>query len=174
MLIDTTRCIGCFTCRVACQRQNSLGPEVGLVRFEEHERGTYPLVSLEHVPLQCMHCQDAPCVGVCPTGASFKGGGGIVGVDPGRCIGCKYCMAACPYRVRSFDEASGTVDKCRFCAVQTLSGAATCTCVDACPTSARIFGDLDDPTSELSRAIVERNALPIAGGLTQVSVFYVR
>jgi Fe-S-cluster-containing dehydrogenase component len=174
MLIDTTRCVGCYACRVACQRQNSLEPEQSFVRFEERERGSYPKVSVENVPLQCMHCQDAPCVSVCPTGASYKGSDGIVAVDPGRCIGCKYCMAACPYQVRSFDEKTGTVDKCRFCAVQTLSGTKTCTCVDACLTNARIFGDLDDPESELSRAIVERNALPIAGDLTQASVFYVR
>lgn len=174
MLVNTKRCIGCYACRVACQRQNDLLPEQDFIRYEEKETGTYPHVSVETVPLQCMHCEDAPCVSVCPTGAAFIGTDGIVGVDEGRCIGCKYCMAACPYQVRVHNEETGTVDKCRFCTVSALSGTKMCSCVTACLTGARIFGDLDDPDSEISRAIIETHAQPIAGDLTKVKVFYVR
>lgn len=175
MLINTKKCIGCYACRVACQRQNNLLPTQDFIRYEENEKGTYPDVSIETVPLQCMHCDDAPCVAVCPTGAAFIGADGVVGVDEGRCIGCKYCMAACPYQVRVHNEETGTVDKCRFCTVSALtSGTKMCTCVEACLTGARIFGDLDDPESDLSKAIVEYNAQPIAGDLTQAKVFYVR
>lgn len=175
MLIDTRKCVGCYACRTACQRQNSLLPAEDFIRFEDRETGAYPNVGVEHVPLQCMHCEDAPCASVCPTGAAHIGADGIVGVDHGRCIGCMYCMAACPYQVRVRNEETGVVDKCRFCAVSSeTSGAEMCSCVDACLTGARIFGDLDDPDSEISRAIVELNAQPIAGDLTKVKVFYVR
>lgn len=103
------------------------------------------------------------------------GADGIVEVDEGRCIGCLYCMAACPYQVRVRNAQTGTVDKCRFCTVSAEeSGTKMCTCVEACLTGARIFGDLDDPDSELSRAIARTNAAPIAGDLTESKVFYVR
>ena len=81
MLINTKKCIGCYACRVACQRQNNLLPTEDFIRYEEHEVGTYPNVRVETVPLQCMHCEDAPCVAVCPTGAAYIGADGIVGVD---------------------------------------------------------------------------------------------
>ena len=100
MLINTKKCIGCFACRTACQRQNGLLPDEDFIRYEEHVNGSYPNVRIETVPLQCMHCADAPCANVCPTGATHVSPDGIVLVDHGRCIGCKYCMAACPYQVR--------------------------------------------------------------------------
>ena len=96
MLINTKKCIGCYACRTACQRQNDLLPDESFIRFEEREVGKYPNVTVEHIPLQCMHCEDAPCASVCPTGAAHMGSDGIVEVDHGRCIGCLYCMAACP------------------------------------------------------------------------------
>lgn len=175
MLINTKKCIGCYTCRTACQRQNGLLPNEDFIRYEEHVEGSYPNVRVETVPLQCMHCDDAPCANVCPTGATFVSPDGIVGVDHGRCIGCKYCMAACPYQVRTFNEEEGIVDKCRFCTVSAEeSGTKMCSCVEACVTGARLFGDLDDPDSEISRQIKELNAQPIHGDLTKVKVFYVR
>ena len=174
MLIDTTKCIGCYSCRTACQRQNDLLPDEGFIRYEHKETGTYPTVSVASVPLQCMHCEDAPCASVCPTGAAHMGADGIVEADQGRCIGCLYCMSACPYQVRVRNSKTGAVDKCRFCAVQTENGTTSCTCVEACVWLARIFGDLDDPNSELSKAIVERDAHPIAGDLTRAKIYYVR
>ena len=176
MLIDTTNCIGCYACRTACQRQNGLDPEVDYIRYEEREVGTFPHVGFETVPLQCMHCEDAPCVSVCPTGASYiEAETGTVRVEEERCIGCKYCMAACPYQVRVHNGQTGAVEKCRFCAADSFTGKAeTCSCVEACVTGCRIFGDLDDPAGELSRAIAEKNALPIAGDRTKTKIFYVR
>ena len=159
MLINTKKCIGCYACRTACQRQNGLDPTDSFIRFEEREVGEYPSVSVEHVPLQCMHCEDAPCASVCPTGAAHIGPDGIVEVDQGRCIGCLYCMAACPYQVRNRNEKTGAVDKCRFCNVSNYtSGTEMCSCVTACPTGARIFGDLDDPDSEISKVIRDNHA----------------
>ena len=175
MLIDTTNCIGCFACRTACQRQNGQDPEVDYIRYEERETGTLPFVHHETVPLQCMHCEDAPCAAVCPTGAAYIGTDGIVQVDHGRCIGCKYCMAACPYQVRVFNEETGTVDKCRFCTVSAeTSGTQMCSCVEACLTGARLFGDLDDPESDIAQEIAATNAQPIAGDLTRAKIYYVR
>ena len=153
MLINTKKCIGCYACRVACQRQNNLLPTEDFIRYEEHEVGTYPNVRVETVPLQCMHCEDAPCVAVC----------------------CLYCMAACPYQVRVRNEETGAVDKCRFCTVSAeTTGTKMCSCVEACLTGARMFGDLDDPDSDISKEIVATNAQPIAGDLTKSKVFYVR
>ena len=149
MLINTKKCIGCYACRTACQRQNGLLPDEAFIRFEDREQGTYPAVSVDHLPLQCMHCEDAPCVSVCPTGASHIGPDGIVTVDHGKCIGCLYCVAACPYQVRVRNSKTGGVDKCRFCNVSNNeNGTKMATCVTACPTGVRIFGDLDDPDCE--------------------------
>ena len=117
---------------------------------------------------------DAPCVSVCPTGAAKYGTDGIVEVDQGRCIGCLYCVAACPYQVRVRNSQTGAVDKCRFCTVAAEDGTKMCSCVEACLTGCRIFGDLDDPDSEISKAIVETGAAPIAGDLTKAKIYYVR
>ena len=174
MLINTKKCIGCYACRTACQRQNDLLPDEAFIRFEEREVGTFPRVRVEHGPLQCMHCEDAPCVSVCPTGAAKYGTDGIVEVDQGRCIGCLYCVAACPYQVRVRNSQTGAVDKCRFCTVAAEDGTKMCSCVEACLTGCRIFGDLDDPDSEISKAIVETGAAPIAGDLTKAKIYYVR
>ena len=175
MLINTKKCIGCYACRVACQNQNGLDPDEAFVRFEDREEGTYPSVAVETLPLQCMHCEDAPCVSVCPTGASHIGADGIVSVDHGKCIGCLYCMAACPYQVRVRNSNTGAVDKCRFCTVSNYkTGTKMTTCVTACPTGVRIFGDLDDPDCELVKEIARTNAQPIAGDLTKAKVYYVR
>ena len=175
MLINTSKCVGCFACRTACQRRNSLEPDEAFIRYETAETGTYPSVYVETVPLQCMHCEDAPCAQVCPTGAAHIGADGIVEVDQGRCIGCLYCMAACPYQVRARNEKTGAVDKCRFCVVgEAGSGANMNTCVSACVTGARTFGDLDDPDSQISRDIAAYGANPIVTGLSKPKVDYVR
>lgn len=175
MLINTKKCIGCYACRTACQRQNGLLPDEAFIRFEEREQGTYPAVSVDHLSLQCMHCEDAPCVSVCPTGASHIGPDGIVTVDHGKCIGCLYCVAACPYQVRVRNSKTGGVDKCRFCNVSNYeNGTKMATCVTACPTGVRIFGDLDDPDCELVKEINRTHAEPIAGDLTESKVYYVR
>ena len=175
MLINTLDCIGCYTCRVSCQRQNGLVPTEAFIHFLDSESGTYPHVKTEVVPVQCMHCDDAPCAKACPTSATYVTDEGIVRVDQEKCIGCKYCMAVCPYQARVINETTGTVDKCRFCTVSAeTSGTKMCSCVEACLTNARIFGDLDDPESDISKEIAATNAQPIAGDLTKSKVFYVR
>lgn len=174
MLIDTRKCIGCYACRGACQNQNKLSPEVSFIKYAALENGSYPHLKAETVPTQCMHCEDAPCAQVCPTGATFIDDNGVVTVDQSRCIGCKYCATACPYQARAFDPVTGTVDKCRLCTQYAKEGSGMTTCVTACPTGVRIFGDLDDPESEVSKAIAATNAKPIAGDLTKSKFFYVR
>mgnify|MGYP002510325813 CR=1 FL=1 len=153
MLINTKKCIGCYACRTACQRQNDLLPDEAFIRFEEREVGTYPSVRVEHVPLQCMHCEDAPCVRVCPTGASYRDPDtNIVLVDKSKCIGCKYCMMACPYGVRSWNVDEKCVEKCTLCPQLTSVGEQPA-CVANCCAEARFYGDLDDPESDASKAL---------------------
>ena len=173
MLINTKKCVGCYACRMACQMINKLEPEEAFISYKEIEQGTYPSVYAETVPVQCMHCEDAPCAAVCPTGAAYIGADGIVGVDEGRCIGCKYCMAACPYGVRIQIEKTGVIEKCRFCWYEGEPGNPPA-CVGTCISGARIFGDLDDPDSEINQAIAKYHAQPLADNLTVSKIYYVR
>ncbi len=174
MLINTTKCIGCCACRTACQQQNNLEASEAFIRYEYKESGAYPQVKKETIPLQCMHCEDAPCKEVCPTGATYMTADGIVLVEESRCIGCLYCMAACPYLVRVQSPKTHAVHKCRFCHMLKEQGNEPSTCVEVCPTGARVFGDLDDPNSDLVKAITQDNAQPIKGDLTKTKIFYVR
>lgn len=174
MLINVKKCVGCYGCRVACQMQNSLPPEEAFIKFHEKEEGTFPNVSYQIFPTQCMHCEDAPCVEVCPTGASYKREDGIVLVDHDKCIGCKYCMVACPYDARVVNEETGVVEKCRFCVEEVEQGNQPI-CVSTCIGGARIFGDLDDPNSEVSKEIARLHAQPLRPDLgTKPKIFYVR
>ncbi len=195
MVIDLARCIGCNACTVACKIENGTPPDVYFTRVYTEETGTYPDVKTTYVPALCNHCADSPCEDVCPTGATYKRLDGIVVVDQDICIGCRYCMMACPYGNRfflrngsldggyhgertPFEElkwsafTEGTVIKCTFCAHRVDAGLQPA-CVVTCPTDARVFGDLEDASSEASRLIRERNGrqpLPEAG--TNPSVYY--
>jgi molybdopterin-containing oxidoreductase family iron-sulfur binding subunit len=195
MVIDLARCIGCNACTVACKIEQGTPDTVYFARVYTEESGTYPDVETTYVPALCNHCENPPCVTVCPTGASWKRDDGIVLVDADKCIGCRYCMMACPYGNRfylrrgildrgyygeltPFEEAKwsrfteGTVVKCTFCAHRVDRGLAPA-CVVTCPTDARVFGDLEDPESEVSRLVAERDGrqpLPEMG--TNPSVFY--
>ena len=162
MLINTKKCVGCYACRMACQMINKLEPEEAFISYKEIEQGTYPSVYAETVPVQCMHCENAPCQQVCPTHATYTTDSGVVLVDEEKCIGCKYCMAACPYGVRIQIEKTGVIEKCRFCWYEGEPGNPP-----AC-------GDLDDPESDISREIARTNAQPIAGDLTESKIYYVR
>jgi Fe-S-cluster-containing dehydrogenase component len=153
MVIDPRLCIDCKACMVACTAEN--GVPLGKHRnwVQSRLEGRYPELSMRIEPGQCMHCDDPPCVQVCPTGASYIGRmGGVVRIDAERCIGCRYCMQACPYDARYYDEERGVVDKCTFCAHRVAAGRQPA-CVETCPTKARVFGDLDDPDSEASRLL---------------------
>ncbi len=153
MLVDTRRCIGCHGCSVACKAEFNV--PLGKTRswVEYVEKGNYPNVSRNFLPRLCNHCRHPICVDVCPTGATYKRKeDGIVVVDADVCIGCKYCIQACPYDARFLNPVTGAADKCDFCLHRVSKGVAPA-CVEACLANARIFGDINDPDSEISRMI---------------------
>ncbi|HVN24530.1 MAG TPA: 4Fe-4S dicluster domain-containing protein [Syntrophorhabdales bacterium] len=173
MVIDETKCVGCHACRVACQNQNNLHENDAFNFLVEKESGTFPNFSRGFLPAQCQHCDKPPCVSVCPTGASRKRSDGVVIVKEKDCIGCKYCIAACPYNARIITK-NGSVDKCRFC-IELVESGGTPACVTTCMTGVRIFGDLDDPASDIAQFIAKnrRNLRVLKGELrTGPAVFY--
>ncbi|MCB2100452.1 MAG: 4Fe-4S dicluster domain-containing protein [Rhodobacterales bacterium] len=171
LLIDTTKCdAGCDDCVVACRTENG---------WQGHDRPATDSQWIRKVdltdqvtgaktslPVMCQHCETPPCVDVCPTGASFKRADGIVLVDKHICIGCRYCMMACPYKARSFvhetthgqkphaPRGKGTVEACTLC-VHRVDAGGTPACVEACAEKAgreaMVFGDLNDPNSDISK-----------------------
>lgn len=174
IVIDTTKCVGCHSCRVACQNQQKLGANDAFNWITQLERGKYPAFDREYVPVQCNHCENAPCQRVCPTGAIYTNAEGVVLVHRERCVGCKYCIQACPYRVRFIDEHEGISIKCWMCDELVKAGGEPA-CVTTCPTGVRIFGDLDDPNSKISRFIALHRAEPLRPDLnTKPKVFYKR
>ncbi|MCK5907858.1 MAG: 4Fe-4S dicluster domain-containing protein [Flavobacteriales bacterium] len=154
MAMDTSLCVGCADCVVACQTENNV-PE-GYCRdwIVENVDGTYPLLDLEIRSERCNHCEDTPCVRTCPTGASHVIEGGIVKVTHEECIGCGACIESCPYDARYFHP-DGYVDKCTFCDHRVAAGDTTA-CVSVCPTHALTFGDLHDSESEISKLLATR------------------
>jgi Fe-S-cluster-containing dehydrogenase component len=154
MVIDTRLCVGCMNCVVACKAENHV-PE-GYCRdwITETVHGEFPNVRLEIRSERCNHCGNPPCVHCCPTGASHQTEGGLVAVEKDKCIGCKACMAACPYDAR-FPHPDGYASKCTFCHHRLKDGLLPA-CVSVCPTHCMHFGDLDDPASDVSRLLVSR------------------
>lgn len=174
MVIDPRRCLHCGACVVACKAENHVPAGKNRNRLEEREFGAYPSVRVAMAPAQCMQCDDAPCVRVCPTGASFRDANGVVLINADDCIGCRYCIEACPYEARYFDEESGTVDKCTFCEHRVARGLEPA-CVATCPTRTRVFGDLDDPGSDVSRLVASGRAdVRLAEAGTKPKVYYLR
>lgn len=149
MVIDQSRCIGCMACVVACKRENDVPPEVYRTRVLEIVQGNFPDLTTEMRSELCNHCDKSPCVSICPTGASHYEEDGTVQVDRDKCVGCKACITACPYNVRYVNEEHGYVDKCSFCQHRLQEGKKPA-CVTTCVGGSRIFGDLDDPKSEVS------------------------
>lgn len=174
MLVDLSMCAQCSACTVACETLYRRPPGESGVHLRTYERGSFPSVQRVTLPVQCMQCQAPPCVGVCPTGATYRDGAtGTVQINESRCIGCRYCMTACPYDARQLDPVSGVVTKCTFCTQLVAAGQAPA-CVDTCIGHARIFGDITDPNSEVSQAVQQRHAVPLRPDLgTQPSVYYV-
>ena len=174
MLIDVRRCIGCQACSVACKAEFDV--PLGKTRswVEYVEKGEYPNVSRSFLPRLCNHCEQPDCVDVCPTGATFKRDeDGIVVVDPDICIGCKYCIQACPYDVRFINPITGTADKCDFCLHRVAQGLVPA-CVESCIGDARIFGDLNDPHSEVSKRIATNPVSVLRPGMgTEPNVYYI-
>jgi Fe-S-cluster-containing dehydrogenase component len=187
LVIDLNVCVGCHACVTSCKQWNTSGSAGPLVdgnpygadptgtffnRVLTFEVGEFPDTQTVHFPKSCLHCEDPPCVPVCPTGASYKRKeDGIVLVDHDKCIGCNYCTWACPYGVRELDEKRKVMTKCTLCVDrihdQALPEAERKpACVLACPTRARLFGDVHDPQAEVSVAIRERGGytlMPEAG-----------
>jgi molybdopterin-containing oxidoreductase family iron-sulfur binding subunit len=207
MVIDLDRCMGCRACMEACKVENNTPQGAFWMYVFRFEEGEFPNVRVWFLPRPCMHCDNAPCVKVCPVGARYKRTDGLVATDYDRCIGCRYCEVACPYGVNSFNwkrpqenyyldwvdrEAAavlaaatggavppyrnpdldrpygpeqrriagggrlkGVVEKCTFC-VQRVERGLLPACVANCPTFALRFGDLDDPTSTVSRLLARR------------------
>ncbi len=173
MALDIKKCVGCGDCVVACQTENNV--PIGYARdwIIEITEGVYPDLHLHFESRRCNHCNDAPCVRVCPTGASHIIEGGIVKVTHDECIGCGACIEACPYEARYFHP-NGYVDKCTFCDHRVSKGDDPA-CVSVCPTHCMYFGDLDDPESPVSKLLREREhytLAPEAG--TEPQVYFVK
>ena len=200
MVIDTERCIGCHTCAVTCKHENNLPRDIWWNRIltnggDEMDvpAGVWPNNTLSYTPVNCQHCENPACTRVCPVGATYKDAEtGIVLQDYDKCIGCRMCIASCPYTgVRSFNweeptyaidfsvgdaeaqpHQKHTVEKCILCNHRVKRGKEPA-CVIACPGRARHFGDFDDPDSEVSKLIRERNYKQLlADRGTKPSVYY--
>ena len=154
MVVDLRKCIGCQACTVACIMENDVPEDSFRTHVSVYEvlqdRGDPAMVML---PRLCNHCDNPPCVPVCPVEATFKvEGTGEVLVDASRCVGCAYCVQACPYDARFINHETQTADKCTFCFHRTSAGLLPA-CVETCVGGARNFGDLNDPDSEVARML---------------------
>jgi molybdopterin-containing oxidoreductase family iron-sulfur binding subunit len=224
MVIDLQRCAGCGACIIACKNENNV--QTGFLWANKIDRtaGKFPNVRYDFIPTLCNHCERAPCVRVCPTGAMHKGEGDITMNNPQMCIGCKACIAVCPYGVISFNQDKihkfwrddkplikgstsspqevtqkvkgkvipyynpdregtlggaglrykGIVEKCTLCDHRVKRGKLPY-CVEACPTRARIFGDLNDPNSKVNQILGKHTPFRLKEHLgTEPKIFYVR
>jgi Fe-S-cluster-containing dehydrogenase component len=209
--LDLSRCIGCRRCVYACVEENNLSrhnPQVQWIRVLRLKKGN--LINLEkaehyynppevpepdfiYMPVQCQQCENPPCVKVCPVHATWKEPDGLVVVDYNWCIGCRYCIAACPYRGRTFNWAEpkleknelntsvhylgnrprykNVVDKCTFC-IQRVRNGRYPACVEACPTGTRKFGNLLDPNSEIRYLIDHKRVFRLKEDLNTEPKFY--
>jgi len=184
MVIDTKRCIGCHTCAMACKVENNLPANVWWNRVltaggkdMDTPSGKFPNVLLSFITLACQHCSNPHCVKVCPVGATYaREEDGVVIQDYDRCIGCRYCIAACPYTgVRQFNwekpkyqiafpvgdadvptHQKHTVEKCTLC-VHRLAKGLHPACIEVCPARARFFGDFNDPNSKVSQLLRQKS-----------------
>ena len=201
MVIDTKRCVGCNACTVACKMANNVPQDIFWTRaltdggeMMDTPAGEFPDVSLRYITVSCQHCENPACAKVCPVGATYKDPEtGVVRQDYDKCIGCRMCMAACPYSARTFnwnepvratgasygdarvpERGRGVMEKCTLCKERTDEGDEPM-CVRCCPADARIFGDLDDPDSAVSRLRREQSAeVLLEEKGTRPQVFYVR
>ncbi len=225
MVIDLDKCVGCQACTIACKSENNVpygSPGEQQRRIDVYwnkviavSEGKYPAVSIRTIPMPCMHCDDPPCVRVCPAKATYKREDGIVMQNFRRCLGCKYCMVACPYGARNYNykdqeekeyqrpdlpadlgldyrthigpwpfphRTHGVVEKCTFCfhridqgikEGKTIGVDVVPACVEACPSGARIFGDLDDHSSTISKLLASRDWFRLREEMsTKPKVFY--
>lgn len=173
MAIDLRRCIGCHACSVTCKAENDVPLGVWRSWVKLEEKGTYPDTKRYFLPRLCNHCENAPCVKVCPSGASHYGDGGLVLVDEKKCVGCKLCIAACPYKSRFTHPVKRITDKCDLCRHR-IEKDVVPACVNACMGRARIFGDLNDSDSEISKLLAGQPAQVLKPELgTEPHCFYI-
>lgn len=198
MVIDLKLCIGCQACSLACKQEYGTPRGVYWTKTLIEEVGTYPNVTRVYTPQICNHCEEAPCEKACPTGASYTDiEHGVVLVDYDKCVGCRACYVACPYQNRHYLKKGvlkgyypekgltpfekqcyeqfqeGTVTKCVGCIERVMEGVDPA-CVVGCPTSARKWGDLSDPNSEIRKLIRSRNAVqPMPEKGTEPKVYYI-
>ncbi len=151
-VIDQRACIGCHACTVACKEEHEVPLGVFRTWVKYVERGAYPETRRFFSVLRCNHCDNAPCVTICPTVALYRRPDGIVDFDSSRCIGCKSCLQACPYDALYIDPSTHTAAKCNYCAHRVEVGLEPA-CVIVCPERAIIAGDLDDPTSRIAQHV---------------------
>ena len=209
MVINLVKCIACYGCVIKCKEEHLLPPDMMWSRVLISETSTSSRITKQMYPVLCNHCKDPACVKACPTGATQQDENGIVWVDQDKCVGCRYCLIACPYQVRTYYAGekeyfpgqgitelervkrklyplqTGVVLKCTFCREKVydamnhgfkpgIDREATPACVNVCPTKARVFGDLDDPNSEVSLLISERKAVQLHPEYgTDPSVYYI-
>ncbi len=199
MAIDLQLCFGCTECAVACKSNNNLPNNMWWNRvltdggdYPDTAKGTYPQVCMAHYPVGCHHYSNPACAKVCPVGSTCRDEKtGIVVQDVDKCIGCRMCMGACPYSARTFNweepayavdfplgdfdapkHVAGAVEKCTFCANRLARGEEPA-CMEHCPGRARYWGDLDDPGSDVSRAIAGRPTVRLLEDKgTEPSVYY--
>lgn len=155
LIIDSRKCINCKACVVACRAENRVPLGHSRDWINEEHRGVWPRLFATFEPEQCHHCANPSCVRSCPTGASFQRDDGLVLVNEDDCIGCRYCIVACPYNARFFREDKGVAEKCTFC-VQRVNRGEIPACVETCPSKVRVFGDIADATSQLSQILTRR------------------
>jgi len=151
-VIDNRKCIGCHACTVACKSEHQVPIGVDRTWVKYIEKGTFPNNRRLFTVMRCNHCEWAPCVTICPVTALHKRPDGIVDFNSDRCIGCKACMQACPYDSLYIDPSTNTAAKCNFCTHRLEVGLQP-SCVAVCPEQAIIAGDMDDPTTEISRLL---------------------
>lgn len=187
MVLNIDRCIGCYACVVACKMAYGTRPGIDYNGVEPVEWGEYPNAKQRFKLTMCMHCDNAPCIEVCPVEATYQTKDGVVLIDYDKCIGCGACVTACPYDQRKlvteditsfegelapFEEESSKrlniVEKCIYCYGRLDNGEQPM-CVEHCPGQSRIFGDINDPNSEISKYIKEHDAIQVKG----TSMYYV-
>jgi len=178
-VIDVARCIDCRACLVACSVENNIPMDrTRIWVYDLGLQGEFPQLERTFVPYNCMHCEHPPCTEVCVSGATFKDPqSGLVLVDQEACIGCGFCVGACPYNARYLDETRGVVDKCNACAQRVAVGIQPA-CVATCVGGSRLFGDLNDPESEVSIALknaktVQRLDYEKDGHDTDPNIYYI-
>jgi Fe-S-cluster-containing dehydrogenase component len=164
LLVDVTKCSGCHNCFLACRDEyfgndypgySAAQPLEGQywMQVKEVERGTWPKPKLDYIPLPCQHCETAPCIDAAADGAVYRRKDGVIIIDPQKAKGQKDIVSSCPYRVIWWNSELQLPQKCTMCAHMLDAGESVPRCVEACPTGALLFGDLDDAKSEISQAM---------------------